>query len=258
MSNLEDMSKEELVDLAQERGIEGRSTMTKQELVAALQEDDRSGTTIKARREDERWIEVQGELASLRREVELARLEREHAQAELRREQEEGWLEKEEQLARLRARETAIRRRARVRARELRDREQTIRAQAREEDDFDVPGDRIPDLDDDLRTNQLARTADDMTRFVRCLATAFADAAGSVADAMMMPSGRASERIDRTRVEGRRGRRGTTAARSRSREQGMMTALPSSALSGLRDVVDRSLEAPSRTVERFYDEYYRK
>jgi hypothetical protein len=254
MSNLENMTQEELVGLARERGIEVTPKMTKDQLVNALRED-RTASTAQLRAEDEQWVKLQEELAGLRREVEEARLERERAEEEFRREQQEAWLEKEQVLARLQAREAAVRRRARERARELRERARTISERAW--GDEDVAGDRVPGFDEGIRSSQMYCSANDVTRLLRSLATAFADVAGSVADAML-PTGSTQESMDRTRAGGSRTRMSSSGSRGGRSGQEMMMGLSSPAYNRLRDVVDRSLNIPSRAVDRFYSEYYKK
>jgi hypothetical protein len=256
MSNLEHMSMQELIDLAQERRIEVTSTMTKDELVKALDEGG-ARRTVPLRSEDEEWVELHDELAGLRREVEEARLERERAEDELRREQEKSWLEKEQQLAHLQAREAVIRRRARARARELRDNERTTREPAPGDDDV-YYSDRIGAIDDSIGSNVMYCGTNEMSRLVRSLATAFADAAGSMADVMFMGMGSAQERMDPVRPGSGRRSTSTVGSRSGRSGQGMMMGLPNSAYNTLRDVMDRSMNVPARAVDRFYDEYYKK
>lgn len=235
MTDLENMTNEELAEMARERGIPVDATMTKDELVRALGEADASEESeVVLRAEDKRWIEVREEMAQLHAEVERARLEREREEDEVLREHEQAWLERQERLERARAREEAIVRRAQRRARELRELEEIAREYAADEPPVRAARYRSEPV------GVVGRAGRGLNRLICTTADAASNAAVSFADTMLP----ASE--ERARPTTRRRR----SARSTPRQ-----SLPRMTVSTARRTFDATLNVPRAALDTFYDEY---
>jgi len=247
MSNLENMTEEELAALAQERRIPGRAKMTRDELVQALRATDTEAAkeqTVVLRAEDERWLEVREEMAQLRADVERARLEREREEEEVRLEHEQAWLERRERVERARAREEAVVRRARQRARELREREEIAREYA-----ADVPAAErgsyrdLRERDDWMleSAGMVGRMGREASRLVCTTANAASNAVVTFAETMMPPS-------EAPRRRRRRGGRSTGVS-------GVCGGMTDMAMSTARRTVDATMDAPRSALDTFYEEY---